>query len=201
MYKGFEMIDELEISQNIWEKFPEETNRAFGAFVVYRNMPAHKRSIQASVKELYDEVAPGKLRQMQKWSSMYSWVARAGAWDKELDREARQELLKQVKDANVRHIKLAQAMQQKAIERLKTMQAIELSVRDVLDWIVNGAKIERLTLGEPEEITQIKGELGIIDYSRMSTEELNALMAQRVTILPDLPLPISLEEEEEEEDT
>lgn len=186
---------------DVWEMLPEETTKSYGAFSVYRNLPPHKRSLRAAVEEMYGEVASGKLRQMQKWSSQYSWVVRVRAWDMELDEQSRADLIEKVKQTNTRHIQIAQAIQQKAVERLKTMQAVELSVRDVLEYLVQGAKVERLTLGEPEEITQVRGELGVIDYSRMTTEELNALMAQRIAVLPDIPLPISIEEEEEEEDT
>ncbi len=50
-----------------------------------------------------------------------------------------------------RHVKQAKALQFKAIERLANMDPSELGPQDVLRYLVEATKLERLALGEPTE--------------------------------------------------
>ena len=43
------------------------------------------------------------------------------------------------------------ALQQKALERLKTLNPDELNTRDVLNYLLVAMKVERLSRGEPTE--------------------------------------------------
>jgi uncharacterized protein YoaH (UPF0181 family) len=184
-----------------WEKQPFESAKAFGAFKTYRDLPANERSLVKAVKHLYGGVRASKLRQFQTWSAQYGWVQRSTAWDIEVDRKAREDLIKRVKDMNDRHVKVAQAVQQKAIERLRNMQAIELSVGDTLNFILQSARMERLALGEPEEIHQHQTDVNLIDYSRLSPEELRKLLSARMASVPETRTLAQGEEEEEEEES
>jgi hypothetical protein len=51
-----------------------------------------------------------------------------------------------------RHTKEAMALQQKALERLKSLDPNELSTRDVLNYLMEAMKLERLSRGEPTEV-------------------------------------------------
>jgi len=57
-----------------------------------------------------------------------------------------------------RHTKEAMALQQKALERLKSLDPNELSTRDVLNYLMEAMKLERLSRGEP---TEIQAPLGV----------------------------------------
>jgi len=51
-----------------------------------------------------------------------------------------------------RHTKEAMALQQKALKRLKSLDPNELSTRDVLNYLMEAMKLERLSRGEPTEV-------------------------------------------------
>jgi hypothetical protein len=54
-----------------------------------------------------------------------------------------------------RHLKIAQAMQGKAIEKLKTMKSSEISVTECRTMLVEGVKLERELFGESTAEIQI----------------------------------------------
>jgi hypothetical protein len=53
-----------------------------------------------------------------------------------------------------RHATMAMGLQRKALERLQKMPADELAASDVLRYLVEAAKLERLARGEPEEVQE-----------------------------------------------
>ena len=53
-----------------------ETDKAYAAFCIYRDMETDERSLEAVGK------STGKVRRLlERWSSQYHWVARAAAYD------------------------------------------------------------------------------------------------------------------------
>jgi hypothetical protein len=56
-----------------------------------------------------------------------------------------------------RHAKLAVALQEKAVQRLRAMKLEELSSSDLLRYAIEAAKLERLARGEPESIQEQRG--------------------------------------------
>ncbi len=166
----------------IWEKLTTETPKAYSAFLTYRNMAASKRSIANTVKELFGDKIPSKVRQFQGWSARYAWVARSSAWDEEVDRVEREEQINAVREMRKRQAKIAQALQQKAVERLREMQSAELTVGDVLAFITNGFRLEAGALGEPQEIQRISNVLlnMNVDYSTLKDEDLRNILARQI---------------------
>lgn len=69
-----------------WERQPGETDKSYAAFCIYRDTPAHERSIQAIGHK-------HKLKNAShhgRWSIKYEWVQRCRAFDNYLDIQARQ---------------------------------------------------------------------------------------------------------------
>lgn len=67
----------------LFERQPNESSKAFEAFRLYRDM-GPERSAEAVAKKL------GKSRKgLDRWSSRFSWVDRARAWDDFLDAKQR----------------------------------------------------------------------------------------------------------------
>ncbi len=66
-----------------WDKQPEESPKAYRAFLIYRNL-GPKRSIDAayrlSLKEHQESIKRAP-RRWGEWSTQYQWVVRAQAWD------------------------------------------------------------------------------------------------------------------------
>ncbi len=198
-----------------WEKMPNETAKAYGAFIAYRNLPAHERSLKRAVGVLFGDEnfvkTSSKLRQFQTWSAQYSWVSRAAAWDEDIDRRAREDQVKAVKEMRTRQVKLAQAMQQKAIERLRSMEAAELDADQVLAYIMSSSKLEAQALGEPPETLRVNGMiLNLpVDYTKVSDEELREFIVQQMRTnntpglpgaIPPTPIETGIDELPEEED-
>lgn len=179
---GHYLSTELFEPAPIWEKLPHETSRAFGAFIVYRNLPAHKRSLRQAVITLHGDWSHSKQRMFQRWSAKYNWVSRASAWDEEVDRETRVIQIEAVKLMNERHVQVGKALQQKAIERLRAVTPEEMKLEDILAFLNTGVKFERQALGEPDEIVSVQKEemLEIVDYSKMSTDQLKAMLARKL---------------------
>src|SRR5262249_44653298 len=87
-----------------------------------------------------------------KWSCAFHWVDRASAWDRHLDAEVRRAQEEARREMGERHVREARALQAKALERLRALCPEELGPTDLLRYIVEAAKLERLVLGEPDTV-------------------------------------------------
>ena len=141
----------------LWERQPGESAKAFHAFTFYRDL-GHERSV-SKVAQIY---RPGRnLRSlMSRWSTKYSWVKRAEAYGDHLDELRRKRNEKEIQVMEKRHITLSMSLQQKAAEKLKDLKGKDMKVPEAIKALVEGAKLERLTRGEPTE--KMKGELHTI---------------------------------------
>lgn len=142
-----------------WERLPGETVGQYDKFCAYRDMkipgdPSSRRSIRA----LSGTIGSPK-RYLDKLSSSLQWVARADAYDIEMERKARAQnetaILKMRKD----HAELASQMIKKAAKRLLLIPEEELSAADIVRMFDIGVKIERISRGEATENRQISGKI------------------------------------------
>ena len=132
----------------IWERQKNESSKAYAAFCIYRDLGV-ERSLE---KVAQNRGKPGSKSWLNTWSTKYHWVERAQAYDDYLEQEKRKEQEKAILEMVERHTKEAMALQQKALERLKSLDPNELSTRDVLNYLMEAMKLERLSRGEPTEI-------------------------------------------------
>jgi len=157
-----------------YDRLPKETSTSFEAFVVYRDMGV-ERSLQKVAQRL------GKSKAlMDRWSSRHRWVKRSSAWDAHVDLRTRNAELKALEDMRQRHTKASLGLQTVAISELmklqgqsKTRKGSVIKPRDLIRMLKEGALLERLTRGEPGEITQHG--IGEIDLSEFSPAELKLL--------------------------
>lgn len=165
-----------------WEKMENETPRAFSAFKVYRDLPAHNRSLAKAVLALYGKATKSKLRQFQTWSPRYHWVDRAFAWDVERDRQGREAQLSAIREMNERQVAIGKAVQQKAIERLREFDQAELTPELMIRFIQVGMQLERIALGQPTEITETlnKNLNATINYSEKTDAELREIIGKQL---------------------
>lgn len=150
-----------------WERQPGESTPAWAAFRTYRDI-GPRRSLDAVAIALAPPAAPEPRQARAKprrngslsdWSRRHDWVARAAAWDAEVDREGRVAHIEAVKAMNERHAEAARALQTRALEALQAMPAADLATADVLRFLVEACKLERLAVGEVTERSaqEIKG--------------------------------------------
>lgn len=133
-----------------WERQEDETNRAYQAFCVYRDL-GPTRSLKKAAKAFYGTETDPKLSQIntvKAWSSRFMWVSRAEAFDAERDRVDRIELEEHRRAMNERHRRLATFMQGKAFERLNSLKQGELPPSQIANVVNVAANLERLATGE-----------------------------------------------------
>ena len=140
-----------ETSPAAWEQQAGESARAFGAFCVYREL-GPRRSLRAAAEKFYGRSAASLERQVDKWSSAFRWVERANAWDQHLDGHVRRAQEEARGEMAERHLREARLLQAKAVERLRSLRPEELEPAELLCYLIEAVKLERLTLGEPETV-------------------------------------------------
>lgn len=168
-----------------WEKQPDETDPAFAAFVVHRDMGL-LRSNSKTAKAVHKSK-----RLIDGWSSKYSWRIRVNAWDAEVDRIDRLELLDARRQMRDRHVTLAVDLQEKVIGVLDQFEDDpELAARLLADpnsvarWVDVATKLERAALGEPERLEHTVKNSGKaddpdeVDFDQLTDEEIQARMVE-----------------------
>ena len=117
-----------------WERQKGETEQAFEAFVIYRDLGL-KRSNHEVCQRL------SKSRQLiSRWKSRYEWDERVRAYDNEMERQAHAEAVKNLKDMTKRHTKIAVQMQKEALGALEE----HMTPRDIKEYIKIATELERL---------------------------------------------------------
>ena len=96
-----------------WERQNGEGEKAFAAFVIYRDM-GRERTVTAVAKQL------SKSRQLvERWKERWNWQERVRAYDNELEKEAKAAAVKATREMAERHIRIAMQLQKKALEALQ----------------------------------------------------------------------------------
>lgn len=148
-----------------WERQPNESDKAFEAFVCYRDMGAD-RSINAVAQKL------SKSRTLiAKWSSQWGWVDRAAAYDNDLERQAHREKKKLVSDTRKRQLQIAMQLEKKALEALNMLKPEEMSSRDIKEMLRLATDIERKLLFDDEQATETEQARTTFAESIMSAYE------------------------------
>lgn len=142
-----------------WEKQDDETLKAYNAFCVYRDMPAHLRSLKKVAEAIYNGVSTGKQRYIEHWSSNNNWVKRVEAYDIHLDEINRREHEEAIKEMNKRQAQIGADMQAKGWEGISSNDPTLDEGRRLVE---TGAKLERTARGEPSEISKTEGGIKII---------------------------------------
>jgi hypothetical protein len=147
-----------------WERWPGESDAAFSAFVIYRDLGPQRSLDAASTRYHARDQSPtaqpqggrGKNKkcsgQIRTWADRWDWRARAAGWDDEQDRQARQAMLQEILDMRKRHAQEAMMLQKAAMQRLQALDPQTLTQSQLLNYFVEATKLERLSRGEPETV-------------------------------------------------
>jgi hypothetical protein len=139
-------------SSSPFDRQPRETAKAFAAFVVFRDLGPERSVLKAYRQKTGRKHAKQATGVWNGWATAFNWQSRVAAWDSHLDRQTREAQERARREMGERHAKVAVALQEKAIQRLKAMKPEELSSADLIRYAVEAAKLERLARGEPESI-------------------------------------------------
>jgi hypothetical protein len=167
-----------------WEALPGESSKAYRAFCLYRDMGPSRSLDQASraYHSRPDQPANGGGRKnrasgtIRGWAQRWNWPGRALDWDRELDRVQREKQKAASAEMGERQVREAMMLQQKAVERLRLLRPDDLSPREVLSYLIEAAKLERLARGEPTE--RIAEEHHFPDVKELSDEELSRIIVR-----------------------
>lgn len=135
----------------VWDRQPNETSKAWAAFVVFRDSPPNERTLQKTAKKLSKN-----LTTIKNWSAANDWVDRAREFDAWLDREATQSKRLSDERSKVemisRHTSVATFVQGKAVEKIQVMDGKgweKISPSQSVDIFLKMASFERLSRGLP----------------------------------------------------
>ena len=121
-----------------WERQPGESEQAFEAFKIYRDLGVRRSNAEAC-KQL------SKSRQLiSRWKSKYEWDDRVRAYDNDLEKQQHAEAVKNLKDMTGRHIKIAMSLQRKALEALDKLKVEDMTPKDIKEYIKMATELERL---------------------------------------------------------
>lgn len=137
-----------QLPRRMWDQRPDETGKAWEAFVLYREMGQVGRGISAVANLLGKQYLV-----IKRWRDKYDWNIRVAAYDKMLDEHTEKARVEEAKLMGVRHAKLAMGMTEIAQKRVSQIAGSEelissLTVADVARLAKDGTQIEREARGE-----------------------------------------------------
>ncbi len=134
--------------RNPWDRRPKETDVAWQAFQMYRDL-GPGRSSREVAKQL---AKSGGL--MRRWSSVHEWVERAASWDQHLDEERQLATEEAVREMATRHADIAVAGLNLVARRLlgddmgvSQIDANSLDAQDVARFAATFSSLERDSRG------------------------------------------------------
>lgn len=122
-----------------WERQPGETEKAYEAFLVYKNL-GPGRSIKKVSDRLHKTYAL-----IYRWNMRYGWKTRVEAFDRENERVEQERIQKERAEMIKRHIKIGLAAQGKALKALDRMDPESLTPGNVREFLRFGVMLEKET--------------------------------------------------------
>ena len=153
----------------LWERQKNESEKAFEAFKIYRDM-GQKRTVSAVVEKL------GKSRSLiDRWKEQWNWKERVRAYDNELEKQAKEKAIKDYKAMTEQHIKIAVKLQKKALKAFDNLKIEEMSPKDIKEFIKMATDLERLsrTIGNDTQEENTVSNDNFIDALKQETEHLD----------------------------
>ena len=159
-----------------WERKKGESSESYAAFKLYYQM-GDKRSCAKVAKNL------GRSNTLiSGWCSKWDWVERARAYDNELARQEFAEACNAIKKMNEQQAQIGLLIQKKALEALKEMKSKELYPKLLLQYLVQGAGLERKARDSDIEIktSSKEKEINETDYADDGLTEAHRNSAKKV---------------------
>lgn len=147
-----------------WERLPTETDRSFGAFMVFLNMQAQSRSVDGAYRLFAGKEGEKKANgksipappYFEAWAKDNQWLARAAAWDAEIQRQAQAQA---VREAVAENQKWARRREEMLEREWQQAQAIA----DKVDAMLALPVTEKI-LSDPVEIKNDDGTVRLVQY-------------------------------------
>lgn len=154
-----------------WERQPNEGEKAYSHFAMYRDL-GRTRTLAQAAETL--SLNPGYLRGV---AAANHWTDRAAAWDREQDRLYAEQMAAKRRDMASRHAKVATAFLAQVAQRLRTLDPSDLTPGDLARWVDVATKVERAAYGEPTMVAVTGpdgGPVATMDYGALTPAEREA---------------------------
>jgi hypothetical protein len=157
-----------------WDRQSHEPQQAYAAFRLFLEAGRRRRVTKVA------ETCEKSESLVYRWSSRWSWLIRADAWDRHLDAEYELEMREARREMARRHVKIARAAIAKAAQALLSLDVAELKPADAIRVLDVATRIEREALGGDVHRVELSGPDGgpiaTYDVSLLSDEERRARM-------------------------
>lgn len=142
-----------------WLRWPDEPENDYARFQCYRDLPPPRRTLENACRVYRGDPYAGdevreNVRVPASWKGLlvkWRWndrCARFDIWKEKSQLEAERDgTLEAWREMGERHAREAMALQQKALERLRSLNPQELSAAEVRQFLVQAATLERLARG------------------------------------------------------
>jgi hypothetical protein len=155
------------MTENIWDRLPNEAERPWAAFVLFRDA-----GVGRTIADVATAVHRGNRSCVNEWAKKHRWWERVRAYDRHLDQVAQRAAAKARRDMVARHAGLANgalgALQAPVAEFVRRMQRPEfqaelatMQTRELIALITKSASaikdlvgVERTSRGVPAEILE-----------------------------------------------
>lgn len=139
------------LTQTPWSKRLRESGKAYEAFLVFRDLGSGRTRAETARRLGKSEAL------ICTWGKRWDWNERAEAWDAHLEAErdaAHRSVavapVYELAEMNRRHAGAATALLEKALAALELIEPEDLGPKDVLAYIVEAVKLERMARGESD---------------------------------------------------
>lgn len=121
-----------------WERQIGESEKAYEAFSLYRNKGVGRTLISVA------EELQKSYTLIRRWCDSWNWEDRVRQFDTEIEREAKKEAQKGLRDMYVRQTKIAMQVQTKALQALERLDVEKMSAKDIKEYIRMSTELERI---------------------------------------------------------
>lgn len=156
------------LDADVWERLPAETDKAWLAFQLYRDLPLEVRSLKRAAQMYYERLNlpwddDSDAKHITTWARTHNWQYRVRAWDAYVDQQARTAYVQKRVEAAERQAELGRSLTdigqigfESKLERHNdeedTYNLGYEKIRDLAQLIDTGIKLERTAMGEPIHI-------------------------------------------------
>lgn len=131
---------------------PKETEKAFQAFELYRDM-GEKRTLQAVADKLQKSYTL-----IRRWKDTWNWMERVRAYDNDLQKKAHASAVSKARKMADRHITIALKLQDAAVKALERTEVEDLDPKSLLAFIRFATELERQNRNDVIRMTEVKDE-------------------------------------------
>lgn len=156
------------MDNEVWERMPAETDKAWLAFTIFRDLPLEVRSMKKAAQIYYERLNlpwddDSTAQHLTEWAKKHNWQYRIRAWDSYLDQQAQMAYVKKRVEAAERQAELGKSLsdigsigfQEKLERHFDEEDNYNLGyekIKDLATLIDTGIKLERTAMGEPIHI-------------------------------------------------